>query len=84
MDRCHVHALVTFLAGVHSVYMDEEEACKFTYEIILAFDHKMMKPHKLHLYRHWNNLNHIYGVVNISHELVEELKGNDAFRIEGF
>ena len=54
------------LPGVRSVYLDNLNECRFTYQIVIAFDKKAMHPGTVRQYQHWNTLNHIYGVVNVN------------------
>ena len=62
------------LPSVRFVYLDTVDECRFTYQIVVAFDHKEMSKEEIKYYNHWNSLNYIYGVVKVGHELLEELK----------
>ena len=57
------------LPHVRLVYLDTFDECKFTYQIVVAFDKKRMKKEDVKRYHHWNSLNYLYSVVNIGHEL---------------
>lgn len=59
------------LPSVRFVYLDTPNDCQFTYQILIAFDRNLMGPTDVRHYHHWNSLNHIYGVVNISLEGLE-------------
>uniref|UniRef100_A0A0K2SZH6 Uncharacterized protein n=1 Tax=Lepeophtheirus salmonis TaxID=72036 RepID=A0A0K2SZH6_LEPSM len=62
------------LPGVRFVYTDSMKECRFAYQIVLAFDRRSLTVERLSSYHHWNNLNHIYGVVQVSYELIEDYK----------
>lgn len=62
------------LPGIRSVYLDTLNECRFTYQIVLAFDRKVIDPPTILNYQQWNSLNHIYGVVNVSHQFAHDLK----------
>lgn len=56
------------------MYLDTLNDCHFTYQIVIAFDRKIMNPRKVRAYQHWKSLNHIYGVVNIVQKYAHQLK----------
>ena len=39
------------LRGVRGVYLDKVSECRFTYQIVLAFDRRIMTPHSIGFYR---------------------------------
>ena len=57
------------LQNVRLVYLDTFDECKFTYQIVIAFDKKTMTRKNVKEYRHWNNLNYQYSVQKVGHEL---------------
>ena len=57
------------LLNVRSVYLDTFDECKFTYQIVIAFDKKIMSRQEVKNYQHWNSLNYLYSVKKIGHEL---------------
>ena len=57
------------LRNVRLVYLDTFDECKFTYQIVIAFDKKIMSRQDVKNYQHWNSLNYLYSVIKIGHEL---------------
>ena len=57
------------LPSVRLVYLDTFDECKFTYQIVIAFDKKIMSRQDVKSYQHWNSLNYLYSVIKIGHEL---------------
>eukprot|EP00094_Tigriopus_californicus_P000990 TCALIF_00958-PA protein Name:"Protein of unknown function" AED:0.30 eAED:0.30 QI:77/1/0/1/1/0.5/2/0/489 len=62
------------LPGVRSVYLDRKDDCRFTYQIVIAFDRKVMNGNSVRQYQHWSSLNHIYGSVSINLKFADDLK----------
>ena len=59
---------------MRSVHLDALTDCQFTYQIVVAFDRKIMTPDQVLQYHHWRGLNKIYGVVNVNLQYRAELK----------
>ena len=57
------------LQNVRLVFLDTFDECKFTYQIVIAFDKKTMSRQAVNDYHHWNNLNYQYSVQKIGREL---------------
>ena len=62
------------LPSVNLVYLDTFDECKFTYQIVIAFDKKTMSREDVKAYREWESLNYLYNVMSIGHELGKERK----------
>lgn len=61
------------LQNVQLVYLDTFDECKFTYQIVIAFDKKKMSRQRIKEYHHWTHLNYQYGVKKIGHELGRQM-----------
>ena len=57
------------LQKVRKVYLDTFDECKFTYQIVIAFDKKTMSRQAVKDYHHWTYLNHQFAVQKIGREL---------------
>ena len=47
---------------------------RFTYQIVVSFNPKKIKPHEIDTYNSWEELNRFYGVVNIHKDLGDKWK----------
>merc|ERR1712223_1256260 len=62
------------LPNVYFVYLDMQNECRFTYQIVVSFDQNTINPQDINIYNSWEELNQFYGVANINKDLANEWK----------